>query len=133
MQRIILGYVSLTGSPFAAERGQGLIEHLDFLLYEKKIAKKMRRKNQKQRKRHDDQVRLLSSFTSSDPQLALVKVVVKVFRRAQNEKGQVQGIVEEEKELELFSADKFWLQFMRCYSKLLEGLAPISVCLWLLL
>jgi len=118
---------------FVAECGQGLIEHLDFLLYEKQIAKKMRRKNQKQRKRHDDQVRLLSSLTSADPQLALVKVVVKVFRKVQDEKGQDQGIVEEEKELELFSADRFWLLFMRCYSKLLEGLAPIPVCLWLLL
>ena len=73
------------------------------------------------------------SLTPSDSQLALVKVVVKVFRKVQDEKGQDQGTVEEEKELALFSADKFWLQFMRCYSKLLEGLAPVPVRLWLLL
>ena len=76
---------------------------------------------------------VVSSWTSSDSQLALVKVVVKVFRKVQDEKGKDQGIVEEEKELALFSADKFWLQFMRCYSKLLEGLAPVPVRLWLLL
>jgi hypothetical protein len=59
--------------------------------------------------------------------LALVKVVVKVVGKVCDEKTQEVHEVEESKELELFPADKFWLLFMWCYSKFLEGLAPIPV------
>jgi aspartate/methionine/tyrosine aminotransferase len=50
-------YLSANSKPTVTDHQQDLIRHMDYLLYEKKIAKKMRKKNKKQRKSHDDRVR----------------------------------------------------------------------------
>lgn len=101
-----------------------------FLAVRKKDSRENATKQGKAEKatRWSGEVEWPASWTMPNYQLARVKVIIKVIKWVTHENGQ-RVRREENAEVELCPSDRFWLSFMWCYSKFLEGIVPIPVSL----